>query len=214
MTGTPARPTLITSATDLPTYPIPTGQRLPGQYFLRFETQTYFNSEFYLRAEREVRACYLELIFHAQHQSPLGTLPVDPLQQARLLRIGLDEWQALCARDPSPLWRWEPCMSDRGDRRLMHDKVLDVLLDQITKREAAEVAKGNDAVRKRLDRVRFRMRESRRFAEAEIVSDTLVERIDAWLIGNVKGRRMAQHFDAAFDKAQREGWTDGLMTRR
>lgn len=199
-----ARPALVADAADLEEYPIGREVRLQGQYFLKFETSRYLHSTMALTGSPEVRCCYLELIFHSQHQTPIGTLPADPLVQARLLRVDPAHWTSLCRMQPSPLHHWRPCMSE-GEVRLMHPVVLDTVIDQLQRREAAELRRGDDAVRKRIARLRERM-QAAGFDKAVIGDDVLVERMDHWLAENVRGQRRQDAYDRVFRVAAAEGW--------
>lgn len=207
-------PQLVSGGEDgLPEYPLGRDVRLPGQYFLKFETMRWLNSEMYLTGDPEVRSHYLDLIFISQHQIPIGTLPVAPALQARLCRVDLAHWQALVKREPSPLHHWTLCLCDGGEVRLMHPVVLETLEDQLRRREKAEVARGEDAVRKRLARLRANMAEVG-FDKSVIADGVLVERLDAWLGANHRGQRRQDAYDRAYTFAKREGWFAGKPVRR
>ncbi|PYE80829.1 hypothetical protein [Pseudoroseicyclus aestuarii] len=204
MTATLLRPV---DTESLPEYPVGREVRLNGQYFLKFETMRYLTSSMGLRGTAEVRCYYLELIFHSQHQVPIGTLPADRLEQARMLRVDPAHWEELCRLEVSPLHRWTPCTSD-GELRLMHRVVLDTVQDQIERREVAEVKRTDEAVRGRIRRLRERM-VAAGFAKAEVADNVLVERMEQWLCDTVKGKRFQHHYDAVFAHAATMRWIGG-----
>lgn len=189
---------------DLPEYPIRSDQRL-NNWFFRWEARRWLNSEVYLTADPEVGYAYLNLIFIAQDQTPIGTLPTDPRLIARLLRLSTEAFEALCRRDPSPLAHWSPCVTDRGEVRLMHDFVRATLLEQIEDRERREAATTADAERKRLDRLRGAMGRQG-FAKEVMGDEVLLRRLDAWLNDNVKGNRTQEAYERAFMHAARAKW--------
>jgi hypothetical protein len=189
---------------DLPLYPIGSDERL-NNWFFRFESGRWLNSEMYLTADPEVGFAYLNLIFISQDQTPKGTLPTDKVILARLLRIPSEQFAALCRRTPSPLTHWTPCETDRGEVRLMHRVVTETLLEQIHDRERREAATSADGTRKRLDRLRASM-QAARFPKAAVDDDVLVKRLDQWLSENHKGNRTAQAYDRAFSHAMRSKW--------
>lgn len=195
---------LAATADDPAEYPIPSDTRL-NNWFFRWEARRWLNSEMYLTAAPEVGYAYLNLIFIAQDQTPIGTLPVDRRLIARLLRMSTDAFDDLCRRDPSPLAHWVPCVTDRGERRLMHHFVVQTLSEQIADRERRDAANSADAERKRLARLRQAMQLAG-FDKAVIADDMLVQRLDQWLTENVKGNRNAEAYDRAFLHGARQKW--------
>ena len=206
-----AAPLRAVTEEDLPEYPVGRDVRLSGQYFLKFETFRYLNSTMALTGTPEVRCHYLELIFQSQHQVPIGTLPADPLVQARLARVDPAHWKELCKMEPSPLHHWTPCLSE-GEVRLMHRVVLDTVQDQLARREVSELKRGDDAVRKRIMRLRERMTAAG-YDRAVVADDVLVERMDAWLAKHVRGQRRQDAYDKVFQVAVRERWIGGAPRR-
>ena len=189
---------------DVPDYPIPSDARL-NNWFLRFETRRWLGSAMRLTADPEVGYAYLNLIFISSDQAPMGTLPRDPRQLARLLTMPADQFEGLLRRQPSPLQHWVPCRTDRGEVRLMHPFVRDTLLEQIADREARAGRASADAARKRLDRLREAMARAG-FTKAVIADQVLVERIDGWLNDNHKGNRTQEAYNAAFLHAVQRKW--------
>jgi hypothetical protein len=189
---------------DMPEYPIRSDVRL-NNWFFRWEARRWLNSEMRLTADPEVGYAYLNLIFIAQDQSPIGTLPLDRRLLARLLLMPVDGFEALCRRDPSPLQHWQPCVTDAGEVRLMHRFVRDTLLEQIAEREKRDAVSTADAERKRLDRLRLAM-ERAGFDKAVMADEVLVRRLDTWLSDNVKGNRTPEAYDRAFLHGARAKW--------
>lgn len=199
-----AVPLSVFEAGDLPEYPIQSDFRL-NNWFLRWESGRWLNSRTYLDADPEVGYAYLNLIFISQEQFPIGTLPADRRHLAKLLHVPVDVFEALTRRDPSPLMHWEPCVTDRGEVRLMHPVVRDMLLDQIADREKREERISADAERKRFDRLRQAMLASG-FDKAVVSDDVLLRRLDQWLNENEKGNRTKRAYDRAFMFAARQKW--------
>lgn len=189
---------------DLPIYPIGSDERL-NNWFFRFESVRWWNSEMCLSADPEVGYAYLNLIFIAQDQTPKGTLPTDRRLLARLLRMPVEVFEGLCRRTPSPLNHWVPCETDRGEVRLMHHVVMETLLEQIHDRERRDAATSADGARKRLDRLRAAMQRAG-FDRAVIEDAALVNRLDSWLTENHKGNRNVPAYDRAFAHAARNKW--------
>lgn len=189
---------------DLPEYPVASDVRL-NNWFFRWEARRWLNSEMYLTAAPEVGYAYLNLIFIAQDQTPIGTLPVDRRLIARLLRVPTETFEDMCVRRPSPLEHWSPCVTDRGEIRLMHHFVTQTLLEQLADRERREAASSADAERKRLDRLRGAMR-AEGFDKSVIADEVLLQRLDVWLQEHVKGNRTKEAYDRAFMHAARHKW--------
>ena len=200
-----AKPALtVVDTSDLPSYPVASDVRL-NNWFFRWEARRWLNSEMHLTAAPEVGYAYLNLIFLAQDQTPIGTLPVDRRLIARLLRVPTEVFEDLCRRDPSPLAHWEPCVTDRGEVRLMHRFVTQTLLEQLVDRERREAATSADAERKRLDRLRDAMTAAG-FDKVVIADTVLVGRLDDWLCEHVKGNRTKEAYERAFMHAARQKW--------
>lgn len=191
-------------AADLPEYPIRSDVRL-NNWFFRWEPRRWLGSEMFLTADPEVGYAYLNLIFIAQDQSPIGTLPTDRKLLARLLRMTTEAFEALCMRRPSPLAHWSECVTDRGEIRLQHDFVRETLLEQLAERERREAATSADAERKRLDRLRQAMAKAA-FDKAVLADEVLLKRLDEWLNDNVKGNRTQEAYDRAFLHGARQKW--------
>lgn len=201
------RPELVIAAdaSALPDYPFGREHVLPGQYFLKWETGRWLTSDMYLRADPEVGYAYLNLIFTSQAARPIGTIPADAAGQAALLRYDLARWQKLCRSDPSPLRHWRPYLCDGGEVRLGHPVVIDMIGDQLARRDAAVARREGEAVRKRIDRLRQALRE-RGVHHAVLADSTLMERMDGWLCDHVRGRRDVRAYDRVMVVAGQEGW--------
>jgi len=157
MTGAAvARSALFTpvGAGEIPDYPLSNEDRLDSHYFVPWERRRWLNSDMRLRGTPECRALYLDLIFIAYDQSPVGTLPVDPDVLARLVFVDPAHFRALCSLPFGPLHRWERCRCEGGELRLMHPMVLRTLTEAIArkednraKNEAANAAKRRQRLR-------------------------------------------------------------------
>lgn len=191
-------------AAALETYPLATEDRI-NNWFLRWEFGRWLNSEMYLEADPEVGYAYLNLIFVSQLQFPVGTLPTDRRLLAKLLKMDVDQFERLCRREPSPLRHWRPCVTDRGEVRLMHPTVLGTILEQTAERERRAAHNTAEAERKRLDRIVKAMAEAG-FDLAVRTDEVLVKRIDQWMTDAIKGRRDKDAYDRAFLRAARQRW--------
>lgn len=189
---------------ELPLYPVASDVRL-NNWFFRWEARRWLNSEMYLTAAPEVGYAYLNLIFIAQDQTPVGTLPMDRRLVARLLRVSIEVFEDLCRREPSPLAHWAPCVTDRGEVRLMHHFVTQTLQEQVVDRERREAATSADAERKRLDRLRQAM-VTAGFDKTVIADEVLLARLDDWLCEHVKGNRTKEAYERAFMHGARAKW--------
>lgn len=194
----------LIDAGELPVYPVASDVRL-NNWFFRWEARRWLNSEMYLTGAPEVRDAYLSLIFIAQDQTPIGTLPVERRLLARLLHKTVQDFDDLCRRDPSPLKHWSECVTDRGEVRLMHHFVTQTLLEQLADRERREAATTADAERKRLDRLRHAMTAAG-FDKAVIADEVLLGRLDDWLCEHVKGNRTREAYERAFMHGARQKW--------
>ncbi|AGT07893.1 hypothetical protein [Paracoccus aminophilus] len=104
----------------LPECPIPAGIELKSHYFMQFHHQYWGNCDFRQLADRDSRCLALELIFAAQNQQPVGTLPEDPRILAGLVNTPVDEFIRICEREYGPLWEWRRCLCEDGTVRLYH----------------------------------------------------------------------------------------------
>lgn len=195
----------LQSVCDLPEYPLGRDARLPGNWFMKWDTARWLNSAMFLSCDRDVGFVFLNLIFVAQHQTPIGTLPVAPSLLAALARCSVQEWERFMRRDPTPLHGWSRCRCDGGEVRLWHPVVLQGIEDQLARREARDLERAAGAVSKRLARLRERMGAAGMPPRA-IRDDVLVERMDAWLVEHHRGRRHQDAYDRVFAVAAREGW--------
>lgn len=195
----------LVDAAALPAYPIGSDTRI-NNWFFRWETRRWLNSEVFLKADPDVGYCYLNLIFISQDQVPIGTLPDDRWLLAKLLRLDRDRFDGLCARDPSPLQHWRRCVSDQGEVRLMHPFVTATLEDQLADRDRRDAAVSRDAERQRIRRLREAMPQAG-FSASEAADDELVDRLDRWLAETVKsGRRTPAVYERAYAMAVRQKW--------
>jgi len=198
----PAIPQLI-EVGEMEVYPIATDHRLAAHYFTKWWHDRWLNSVLHLTASYEIQGIARTLFDLAQKQSPVGTLPDDDLLLSRLLRLDLAQWRDLRRRDPSPLHNWRPCLSDQGERRLMHPVVTEVALDAINRTEQREAAASEKAVKERKRRLGSALRELG--CSADVVADTmLIDAMDGWLLENCRGNRTTRAYQRALEWAGRE----------
>lgn len=202
----------VIDVADLPEYPVDTDASMAAHYFTTFYHDRWLNSELHLTGSLEVQCCALNLFFIAQKQTPVGTLPDNDAILARLLRIDLQLWKDLRARALSPLHKWRRCRC--GDEiRLMHPVVTEVVLQALGRREAREASNAEKAVYQRLQRLRSAMQDMG-LSKDVIRDDRLIERIDAWMLENVKGHRRRSAYDAAIMHASQMKWFGGPTAAR
>lgn len=173
-----------------PVYPVPTEERLTAHFFTQFHHDRYLNSRLHLRASIGVRGAAMELFMISRRQSPVGTLPTDHAEISALLRVTPGVFSDLMAEDITPLHNWSPCISDRGEMRLMHETVLEVVQDAVGSRERTKEAQEAGRVRQRLSRLRDAV--EKQFGPRKAADDALIERVDDWLERYGPGRRTAE----------------------
>lgn len=188
---------------EIEVYPIATDHRLSSHYFTKWWHDRWLNSVLHLTASYEVQGIARTLFDLAQKQAPVGTLPDDDLLLSRLLRLDLAHWRDLRRREPSPLHNWRACLSDTGERRLMHPVVTEVALDAINRTEAREAAASEKAVKERKRRLSGALRDLG--CSDDVVADTmLVDALDGWLVENCRGNRTTRAYQRALEWAARE----------
>ncbi|WP_237400411.1 hypothetical protein [Rhodovulum sulfidophilum] len=140
-------------ATELPDYPLGPEDDLNGHYFMTWYHREWLNSEMRLKGTEECRALYFDLICLSQDQKPVGTLPDDPEQLAKLLAVDVARLRRLSEMEYGPLHHWQPCRC--GDQiRLMHGRVTAMVLEALSRKhdnrarnEAANAAKRRQRLR-------------------------------------------------------------------
>lgn len=207
MTAAP-RPQLVAAA-DLPEYPISRDERLPELAFVKWIPSRWLNSSGHLKCTYEVQGMARALFDIATAQSPIGTLPDDDEELAKLLRVDLGHWRALRALgERGPLRNWGPCMcpgKGNGEVRLYHRVVTEQLLDVLNRREARELSKESQAEVKRFQRMVDGLRKAG--LSDEVCADgILMTKIDRWLKENCTGNRTGLVYLRAIEHAHREGW--------
>lgn len=193
---------------DLPLYPFGVDDRLPSHFFFQFWHTRWLNSSLHLLGDMAVQGAAINLFCIAQQQTPIGTLPDDDRVLARLLHISVEEWSKLRRMDPSPLHNWESCVSETGERRLMHPVVVQNLEDAFARREVRQSRNGARAVAARLVRLREAMA-AEGVAACYLENDQLVSKIDGWLEKNCTGNRTQQFVIRALEHATAQGWLRG-----
>lgn len=132
-------------------YPIPAGTRLESHGWFAWWHGWWRNSEFRIRADRDVRAIWFDLLNVAQDEDPVGTLPIQDDMLAFHARVPLEEWRRFMARPLTPLYGWQPCVTTDGARKFYHPRLLEVTLSAVRFRAADATKKAEDRERKRLD---------------------------------------------------------------
>lgn len=144
----------IVETGELEEYPISREDRLDSHFFMAWERRRWLNSDMRLKGTPECRALYFDLINIAYDSSPVGTLPNDLDLLAKLVFAEPSHFRALCKLEYGPLHRWEPCLCDGGEVRLMHRQVLSSLTNAIARKEDNRARMESANISKRLQRLR------------------------------------------------------------
>jgi hypothetical protein len=178
---------------DLPVYPLSPDDTLEAHFFLAWHHREWLNSDMRLKGAEECRALYFDLICISQDQKPIGTLPRCPEILAKMLMVDQSRFQRLAAQPYGPLHRWEPCLC--GDEvRLMHERVLRMLTDAISRKHDNRARTEAANVKKRLQRLRSYVAG---FNVDLSKSDTPILWMDNWLEEQGVVRRNAQSVERA-----------------
>lgn len=173
--------TVVGNGSDLPLYPIGAGMKLESHYFMQFRFRDWMKSPFRNLASKEVRAVALDLFCVAYDETPAGTLPVSEELISKLVDVPLEEWRGLCGRSIGPLDGWQRCRTDRGEIRLFHPLVLEMVSEATVARRDYLEKKAADRERKRLDALPDQMR--RAGASKGMAEDMdYVVRLDQYLL--------------------------------
>lgn len=193
----------------LPEYPISRDERLPELAFVKWIPSRWLNSSGHLKCTYEVQGMARALFDIATAQSPIGTLPDDDEELAKLLRVDLGHWRALRALgERGPMRNWVRCLchgKGNGEVRLYHHVVTEQLMDVLNRREARELSKEAQAVTRRYQRMIDGLRKAG--LSDEVLSDgILMTKMDRWLAENCTGNRTTLVMLRAIEHAHREGW--------
>ncbi|MPL79253.1 hypothetical protein SDC9_25129 [bioreactor metagenome] len=199
----PARPRLV-QMDELEEYPIGRDERLDAHSFVKWWHHRWLSSRTFRLASWETQGMARALFDMSQTESPIGTLPDDDDELAVMLRVERRRIGELRRAEFGPFRGWRRCRC--GDEvRLMHPVVLEQVRDALDRREAREMSREAAAVRKRRERLRDGLGKLG-LSDAILGSDLLIERMDEWMLANVRGRRDGQSYGAALLHARRERW--------
>ena len=184
-------------------YPLDIDERLESHFFIPWHHRRWLNSEMRLKGTPECRALYFDLICLSQDQSPVGTLPNDREQLAKLLGVAESHFKELCEMSYGPLYNWEACVC--GDRvRLTHPTVREVVLEAVSRKADNRARNEAGARKKRLQRLRSMVTG---FHAQLGGNDAAISWMDGWLedrdcryrTADWVGRAMQAWSDHAFD---------------
>lgn len=177
----------LVEADEIFEYPLDVNARLTSHFFIAWHHDRWLNSRFRLSAPADVRGLAIDLYCLSQKQTPIGTLPNDDVQLAKLLMLDLHTWQQYKRAEWSPLYKWQVCLCN-GEQRLMHPVVLDIIQESMSLRDKRKLEGELGRQRKRLDRLPMQIRDAG--GSARMAADgALLKRIDLWLVENCKGNR-------------------------
>lgn len=180
-----------------PDYPFASDLRLPTHHFFTFEHRRWLNSRLRLLAEPEVRAFAIDLYAICQDQTPVGTLPDDNRQLARLLHIATDRFEALLRFDITPLYGWYRC-NVGYEVRLTHDVVLETISAALNRQKVAKDRSEAGNRRKRLNRLTAQI-QAQGGPSGMYGNPAIVEWIDEWLEQACPGNRTAAWVQKAME---------------
>lgn len=208
----PAAPHLTAvDIADLPEYPIPRGESLAGNSFVKWQHHRWMSSSLFRLASWEVHGMARALFDIAQSETPVGTLPNDDHELAFLLRVPMGRVQEFRVQKLGPLHGWYPCRSN-GEVRLMHDVVLEQVRDALDRRETRSLSNEKKAVAMRLQRLREAL--LREGVSREVTQDdVLMLRLDQWLSDVGRRRRVASDYRSALVHAGQMGWLQAAGKR-
>lgn len=187
---------------DLPDYPFGAQDRLDSHYFVPWERRRWLNSDMRLRGTPECRALYFDLLNIAYDQSPIGTLPRDLDVLAKMLFVPEHHFTALCALPYGPLHNWRPCRCG-SDIRLMHDFVVQTLLEAVSRREDNRARMEAANTQKRLQRLRSTVAGY----QAELAkNDAAIKWMDAWL-----GEQGCEYRSASWVERAMQAWSNHMF---
>ncbi len=110
------------------------GERSESGLFFQWEHRRWLNSDMRLRGTPECRALYFDLICISFDHSPIGTLPDDIDELARLLMVDAEHFKMLCRMEFGPLHKWRTFDCD-GEVRLCHDVVTATIQEAVGRKE-------------------------------------------------------------------------------
>ncbi len=192
---------------DLVAYPIDRSERLDAHAFVKWQHHRWMSSRTFKLATWEVQGMTRALFDMAQSESPIGTLPNDDAELAFMLRIDARRMTELRRMEFGPLRGWRPCLCG-NETRLMHPVVLEQVQDALERRDARALSKGEQAERKRLERLRAGLK-AQGFDDAIIADPVLIRRMDEWLSENWKKKRDAEAYAKVVIFAQGSRWFGG-----
>lgn len=209
-----SKPNHLVSVTEdgLPDYPISTADRLDSHYFIAWNVKRWRKSAFRQLAEPDVGWFGFLLFCEAQDEAPVGTLPTDERLLAQALNITVDRWRQLVSREITPLHNWSKVLCDNGEIRLAHPVVTEVAMEAMERREARALSNEEKAVYARMGRLRSALKDLG-CSTTVCNDDRLVERMDQWMLENVKGQRRRPTYERALEHAAAQRWFDREVRR-
>ncbi|MBL4808208.1 MAG: hypothetical protein JKY31_13125 [Rhodobacteraceae bacterium] len=174
----------VVDVSELPEYPLDENERLESHSFFLLHYDRWLESEFRLKSSLESRGAAIDLFSLSQRQTPVGTLPNDDVQLAKLLHITLEHWLRLKSANDSPLYKWTLCRC--GSKvRLMHPVVTEVVLKAFDGKRANLDRAEAGRERKRMNDLRGTI--ERVGSKSMAHDESIVLRVKAWLAENVSG---------------------------
>lgn len=189
-----AHPLSIIETGEVIEYPIGRDVRLDSHHFMAWERSRWLNSSMRLKGTPECRAFYFDLICVSFAQSPVGTLPSDMEELAKLAMVAEGHFRALCQQEYGPLHKWRSCLSE-GERRLYHPMVLQTVNEAIARREDNRARNEAANAAKRRERLRIALQG---YHNGELAkNDAAVLWMDDWLVSQGCGYRNSNWVERA-----------------
>lgn len=174
-------------------YPLGREVRLDSHGFIPWERRRWLASSMRMRATPECRAIYFDLICISFDQSPIGTLPGDIEELAKLAMVPEGHFRALCMLPFGPLHNWRPCLSE-GERRIWQPMVLRTIETALDRRQRNEARVEGAAAAKRVERLRAAVATYDRDLARDAAS---IAWMDGWLVDQRCGYRTGDWIERA-----------------
>ncbi|WP_226782739.1 hypothetical protein [Oceaniglobus trochenteri] len=199
---TRAAPISLIDAEDLPEYPLGPDDRIDSHNFIAWFHRRWLSSEMRLKGTESARAIYFDLICLSQDQTPVGTLPDDMEQLAKLAMVEESRFRRMCEGPFGPLHRWTRCRCD-GQVRLMHHSVTQMVLDAFGRKQDNRARNEAANAKKRIQRLRTTLAGY----NAQLAkNDAAVLWMDGWLVENG-----CQYRDAKWHERAIGAWSNHMF---
>lgn len=188
---------------ELEEYPFGRDVRLDSHHFMAWEHRRWLNSGMRLMGTPECRAIYFDLICVSFQQAPVGTLPDNLDQLAKLALVTEAHFRALCRLEYGPLHNWRPCLS-AGERRLWHPQVHQTVAEAVARKETNRARNEAANAQKRRERLTILVAG----LNGDLAkNDAAIHWMDQWLVDQGCGYRKQVWVERAI-----ASWSDHMLS--